>query len=436
MAYRGGYLPEERRELERRLFEGSLLGVVSTSALELGIDIGSLRAVIMTGYPGTIASTLQQAGRAGRAQEDALAVLVAQSSSLDQFLMQHPDFLFQARSERALINPENRFIVGAHLLCAAFERELSSDDLNLFGPESEAVLRILAGERYVTERGKWYWIGEGYPAGGVSLRSASGDAYDIKDADREGALLGTVDAKSAFTMVHPGAVYMHMGETYIVQQLDLDGKVAYVRQRDVDYYTDAQTDSNVSILGREEEADLPDGLAKHLGNLEVVEQTVGYVTRQSGETGPRQPEPLELPPQQYETIGLWLTVPEAHVLALQAEGHDLTGVLHAVEHALVALTPVVAPCDVRDIGGVSYSLHEELNRPAVFLYDGFPGGVGICEAAYDALPELLAHARRRIADCPCEFGCPGCVQSPFCGSLNQPLDKPGALKLLTRWTGA
>ncbi len=436
MAYRGGYLPKERRDLEKRLFEGSLLGVVSTSALELGIDIGSLRAVIMTGYPGTIASTFQQAGRAGRGQDDALAVLIAQSSSIDQFLMQHPDFLFQARSERALINPENRFIVGAHLLCAAFELELSPGDLGLFGPESEDILAILAEARYVTKRTKWYWVGEGYPAAEVSLRSASGEGYDIKDMDRDGALLGTVDSQSAFMMVHPGAVYMHMGETYIVQKLDLDEKVAYVRQKDVDYYTDARTESDVSIIEESESAQLADGLTRHLGGLRVVERTVGYVTRRPGASQPQDSEDLDLPEQEYETVGLWLTVPEGHAQALQSEGHDLTGVLHAIEHVMVALTPVVAPCDVRDIGGVSYPQHEELGKPAVFLYDGYPGGVGICEAAYDALPALLAHARERLATCPCEFGCPACVQSPFCGSMNQPMDKAGALKLLARWAGA
>jgi DEAD/DEAH box helicase domain-containing protein len=434
MAYRGGYLPKERREIEQRLFEGSLLGVVSTSALELGIDIGHLRAVIMTGFPGTIASTFQQAGRAGRGQDDSLAVLVAQSSSIDQYLMQHPEFLFRAASERALIDPENRFIAGAHLLCAAFELELGESDLALFGRAAEEILQILAEERLVTKRSKWYWIGEGYPAGEISLRSASGEAYDIVDMDRDDALLGTVDSKSAFLMVHEGAVYMHMGESYIVRKLDLQNRVAYVQKKDVDYYTDAQTDSDVAIERQTEEADLGGGLAKHLGELSVVEKTVGYVVRKPGASQPQGSYDLALPPDEYDTIGLWLTVPAEHKRMLEHQGHDLTGSLHGAEHVMVALTPVVAPCDVRDIGGVSYPRHEGLGGPAIFLYDGYPGGVGICEAAYDDLARLLVAARDRIAGCACEDGCPSCVQSPFCGDMNRPMDKAGALRLLEEWT--
>jgi DEAD/DEAH box helicase domain-containing protein len=435
MAYRGGYRAEERRDLERRLFEGSLLGVVSTSALELGIDIGHLRAVIMTGYPGTIASTLQQAGRAGRGQDDALAVFVAQSSSIDQFLVQYPDFLFRTESERALIDPENRFILGAHLLCAAFELELSDSDLAMFGEEAGKILGILAGERLVTKRTKWYWIGEGYPAGEVSLRSASGEGYDIKDMDHGNALIGTVDAQSAFAMVHEGAVYMHMGESYLVRKLDLEERTAYVQQEDVEHYTDAQTTSDVTIEGQTEEADLGQGRTKRLGELRVVEQTVGYVIRKPGASQPLGSHDLDLPAREYETVGLWITLPQEQVAALSSAGHDLTGSLHAAEHALVALTPVVAPCDIRDIGGVSYALHEGLGKPAIFLYDGYPGGVGICEAAYDHLSALTAAARQRIAACPCEHGCPSCVQSPFCGSLNRPMDKQGAVRLLGMWEG-
>ena len=435
MAYRGGYRAEERRDLERRLFEGSLLGVVSTSALELGIDIGHLRAVIMTGYPGTIASTFQQAGRAGRGQDEALAVFVAQSSSIDQFLMQHPDFLFRSGSERALIDPENRFIVGAHLLCAAFELELSEGDLAMFGEDAGEILDILAGERLVTKRTKWYWIGEGYPAGEVSLRSASGEGYDIKDMDHSNALLGTVDAQSAFTMVHEGAVYMHMGESYIVRKLDLEERAAYVQQEDVEHYTDAQTSSDVTIEGQTEAAEVGEGRTKHLGELRVVEQTVGYVIRRPGASQPQDSYDLDLPAREYETVGLWITLPPEHVEVLAGAGHELTGSLHAAEHALVALTPVVAPCDIRDIGGVSYAQHPDLGKPAIFLYDGYPGGVGICEAAYDQLDALIAAARERIEACPCEEGCPSCVQSPFCGSMNRPMDKRGAIRLLGMWEG-
>lgn len=433
MGYRGGYLPKERREIEQRLFEGRLLGVVSTSALELGIDIGHLRAVIMTGFPGTIASTLQQAGRAGRGQEDALAVLVAQNTSVDQFLMQHPEFLFQTGSERALIDPHNRFIVAGHLLCAAFELPLGEEELEAFGPQAEAILPILAEARFVTQRTRWYWIGEGYPAGQISLRSASGEGYDIVASDDKSRLLGTVDAQSAFMMVHEGAVYMHMGETYMVKKLDLDEKVAHVESTDVDYYTQALTDSQVWIEDETETAALAADVTKHLGEVRVVERVVSYVKLRSGSDEPSGTNDLHLPPQEYETVGLWIALPADMAEKLAEDGADLTGSIHAVEHALAALTPVVAACDARDVGGVAHPQHPDIEQPAIFLYDAYPGGVGITETAYERLGELVAAARERIAQCHCDDGCPACVQSPFCGDLNQPMDKRGALVLLSSW---
>ncbi len=433
MSYRGGYLPKERREIEKRLFDGDLLGVVSTSALELGIDIGHLRAVILTGFPGTIASTFQQAGRAGRGQEDSLAILVGQDNSVDQFLMEHPDFLFRTDSEKALIDPTNRFIVAAHLLCAAFELPLDESDMALFGPQSEDILKILAEARYVTRRTRWYWIGEGYPAGQISLRSASGEGYDIVEDAKEGRLLGTMDGQSAFSMIHEGAVYMHLGETYVVKKLDLEEKIAYVKQSDVDYYTDALTDSQVWIEQETEHATFGDGIPKHYGELRVVDRVTSYVRRAPGKETPRDRHDLDLPSQEYETVGFWVDIPSEYVDLLQGEGHDLAGTIHAIEHAMAALTPIVAPCDARDVGGVSHPSHPDTGGPAIFLFDAFPGGVGISEAAYEHMAELAAAAKERIAACPCESGCPSCVQSPFCGDMNHPLDKAGAVRLLRAW---
>jgi DEAD/DEAH box helicase domain-containing protein len=436
MSYRGGYLPKERREIEKRLFDGDLLGVVSTSALELGIDIGHLRAVILTGFPGTIASTFQQAGRAGRGQEDSLAILVGQDNSVDQFLMEHPDFLFRTASEKALIDPTNRFIVAAHLLCAAYELPIDQSDLALFGPQSEDILQILAEARYVTRRTRWYWIGEGYPAGQISLRSASGEGYDIVEGGPEGRLLGTMDAQSAFSMIHEGAVYMHLGETYVVKELDLEEKVAHVEQTDVDYYTDALTDSQVWIEQETEHATFGDGIPKYYGELRVVDRVTSYVKRMPGKDAPGDREELDLPAQEYETVGFWIPLAGEHVEMLNEEGRDLTGSIHAIEHAMAALTPIVAPCDARDVGGVSHPSHPDVGGPAIFIYDGFPGGVGITEVAYEQMEQLAAAARERIAACPCETGCPSCVQSPFCGDMNQPLDKQGALTLLRAWVPA
>jgi len=438
MSYRGGYLPEERRRIEKRLFDGDLLGVVSTSALELGIDIGHLRAVIMTGFPGTIASTWQQAGRAGRGREDALAILIAQNSGIDQYLMAHPEFLFRTESEKALIDPHNRFIVAAHLLCACYEDGLDDRDLALFGPQAEAILEILAEARYVTKRTRWYWIGEGYPAAEVSLRSASGKPYDIVLEGSE-EKIAEVDAASAFQMVHEGAVYMHLGETYLVRKLELptaeEPGRATVAKEDVDYHTDALTSSDVSVLQEAERAALGAGTTKRFGEVEVTQQVTGYVKRRSPQDWPQDSYALDLPKDTYETVGLWISVATQHTNELALAGRQVDGSLHALEHTLVALLPTVAPCDVRDVGGQSSSEHPDVGEPVIFLYDGHPGGVGIAEAAYDRLEELIAAARERIAACPCEDGCPACVQSPFCGSMNRPMDKQGAVMLADRLAG-
>ncbi|HJN13975.1 MAG TPA: DEAD/DEAH box helicase, partial [Armatimonadota bacterium] len=389
MAYRGGYLPKERRAIEKRLFEGSLLGVVSTSALELGIDIGHLRAVIMTGFPGTIASTLQQAGRAGRGQEDSLAILVAQATSVDQYLMAHPEFLFRTRSEKALVDPHNRFIVAGHLLCAAFELPLGDDELDMFGPQAREILPILAEARFITKRTRWYWIGEGYPAGQISLRSAAGEAYDIVDTTKKDRLLGTVDGQSAFQMVHAGAVYMHMGETYIVERLDLEAKCAYVTSTDTDHYTDALQDSQVWIEGEAESEAIADDVRKHMGEVRVVERVVSYITRRAGADLPSGSHELDLPPHEFEAVGVWLTMPAEAADVLAERSSDLAGSIHAIEHALAALTPIVAPCDTRDVGGVAHPSHPDTELPTIFLYDAYPGGVGICEVVYEHLGELL-----------------------------------------------
>jgi DEAD/DEAH box helicase domain-containing protein len=236
-------------------------------------------------------------------------------------------------------------------------------------------------------------------------------------------------------MVHEGAVYMHLGETYLVRRLDTEQKVAYVEKQEVDYYTDAAMTSEVAIQEETEKSELPSGLTRHLGELFVVERTPSYVVRKPPGTQPLGSHDLDLPAMEYDTVGLWLTFPPEHLEPLQAASQDPTGALHAVEHALAALVPVVAPCDPRDVGGEAYLQHPDLATPAIFLYDGHAGGVGICEAAYDGLPRLLAAARERLAACGCEDGCPSCVQSPYCGSLNRPMDKRGALTLLGRWTG-
>ncbi|MGD9498658.1 MAG: DEAD/DEAH box helicase, partial [Armatimonadota bacterium] len=443
MSYRGGYLPEERREIERRLFSGELLGVVSTTALEVGVDIGGLDAAILTGYPGTISSTWQQIGRAGRGQQDSLGALVVLPGGVHRYLLEHPEYILEAESERALINPQNRYILAGHLLCAAYERPLEDADRALFGDEMEAILEILADPSYredsdlpfVAKRTKWYWVDPDlYPAGEISLRSTGGPPWSIRLSGKA-ELLGTVDAGSAFRMVHPGAVYLHAGESYVVEELDLNERTAWVKRRKVDYYTQPMTASQMRVLGWQDERKLPMGGRALLGELEITSRVVGYrkvrqITEQALGT-----EDLDLPASTIETVGIAIAPGAADVEALFAAGRDLMGSLHALEHAMIALLPLFAFCDARDVGGVSESEHEDLGGPVISVYDAYNGGVGIAEAAYDRLDDLLAAVVEQIGSCPCKEGCPECVQAANCGDFNEPLDKQGALLLARRLLG-
>lgn len=443
MSYRGGYLPEERREIERRLFSGELLGVVSTTALEVGVDIGGLDAAILTGYPGTISSTWQQIGRAGRGQQDSLGALVMLPGGVHRYLLEHPEYILEAESERALINPRNRYILAGHLLCAAYERPLEDADRALFGDEMEAVLEILADPSYredsdlpfVAKRTKWYWVDPDlYPAGEISLRSTGGPPWSIRLSGKT-ELLGTVDAGSAFRMVHPGAVYLHVGESYVVEELDLNERTAWVKRRKVDYYTQPMTVSQMRVLGWQDERRLPMGGRALLGDLEITSRVAGYrkvrqITEQALGT-----EDLDLPASTIETVGIAIAPGAADVEALHAAGRDLMGSLHALEHGMIALLPLFAFCDARDVGGVSETDHEDLAGPVISVYDAYNGGVGIAEAAYDRLDDLLAAVVEQIASCPCEEGCPECVQAANCGDFNEPLDKQGALLLVRRLLG-
>ncbi len=426
MSYRGGYLPEERRDIERRLFEGELLGVTSTTALELGVDVGHLDATILTGYPGSIASTWQQAGRAGRGRRDSLSALVALPNAVDQYIVRQPDYLFSEKSEQAIIDPFNRYILAAHLLCAAYELPLDADDEKLFGSEMEPILEILGEARYVVHRRKWYWIGDGYPAAQTSIRSASGEGYDIVEDAKDARLLGTVDSQTAFMTVHEGAIYLHRGESYLVKRLDLEERTAYVRPTRAAYYTDPLVSSEVRVNEEHQKTELPGGPA-WLGEVRVSERVTGYAKRRPFGEGTIGTETLDLPPQEFDTIGLWLGVSRGTEAGLAEAGADLAGGLHAVEHAMIALLPLFALCDPQDVGGVSHPAHPDLQGPGLFIYDSYPGGVGIAEAAFERLPDLMAATHSAIAECGCDDGCPQCVQSHRCGDMNWPLDKRGAL---------
>ncbi len=445
MSYRGGYLPEERREIERRLFEGELLGVVSTTALEVGVDIGGLDAAILTGYPGTISSTWQQIGRSGRGTRDSMAALIALPGGVHRYLLQHPEYLLEAESERALINPRNRYILAGHLLCAAFERAIDETDRQYFGDEMEAVLEVLADPEnredsdlpFITKRTRWYWVDpDVYPAAEISLRSTGGPPWQIRlTGEGGGELLGTVDAGSAFRIVHPGAVYLHAGESYLVDELDLEERTAWVRREDPGYYTRPIGASQMTVLGWEDEREMASEARALLGELQITSRLIGFrkvkqVTEQELDT-----VDLELPSSTIETVGVAIAPSEGDVQALIEGGFDLMGSLHALEHAMIALLPIFAFCDARDVGGISEAEHDDLGGPVLSIYDAYNGGVGIAEVAYERLEDLLRAVAEQVECCPCEDGCPECVQAADCGNNNMPLDKAGALLLARRLVG-
>lgn len=438
MSYRAGYLPEERREIERRLFAGELLGVTSTSALELGVDIGGLDAAVIVGYPGRLSSLWQQAGRAGRREGEALVVLVASNSPLDQYLMRHPEYLFERGTEQVLLDPDNIYILAAHLLCAAFELPLPDDETaEPFAPGWLDLVHRLAEGGLLTNRGRWFWTETGRPHDQVSIRSASGEAYEIRDRDRDSALLATVDEARVFDTVHEGAVYLHRGDSYLVTRLDLRQRTAFVRRMDVDYYTRPLVTTQTSVVETETSRALACESTARFGRVLVVSQVVGFRRIKQYTETLLGTEDLELPAGEFETRGFWIVCGEPLSRAVQSAGADLMGSLHAAEHAIIALMPLRAVCSDRDLNGVSHLCHPDTARPSIFVYDDYPGGAGFAERGYENLTDLLRETAEAVAACPCETGCPSCIQSPQCGDGNQPLDKQGAalvLKLLVEPT--
>ncbi len=434
MAYRGGYLPEQRREIEQQLFSGDLLAVAATSALELGVDIGGLDAVVMTGYPGSISSVWQQVGRGGRGQQDALAVLVALPGGVDQYVVEHPGYLLDADQERVLINPENRFILGEHLLCAAYELPLAEDDEDFFGPQMSAILQALEEHSYLRKRRRWHWAGDVniYPPAEVNIRSTGGADYEIIDTSCD-ELLGTIDQTSVYWITYPGAVYRHQGENYLVTGLDPESCCVTVEPTDVEYYTRTLEVSDVAVIAAYDGRELAGCGQISLGEVNVHNQVVGY-RKFHLETGQQcGVEKLNLPAQDFETMGVWFAVAEPEATMLAEDAHHLMGSMHGLEHAIIALLPLFALCDPHDIGGVTYSDHPDIGTGGIFVYDGYPGGVGICEEAFYRAEEVLGAVYERITSCPCGAGCPACVQSPSCGDNNQPMDKAGAACLAQFW---
>jgi len=445
-AYRAGYLPEERRRIERELFGGRLLGVTATSALELGIDVGGLDAAILVGYPGTIASLWQQAGRAGRGDAASLTILIGLDDPLDQYYMRHPAELLGRPHENALLDPDNFYILQRHLPCAAHEIPLrvaaeeqpqaadqaGMDDEALFGPgfvdamvalEESGVLRF-TGERWVYARAD-------YPAQDVSLRDAEGERFAILNEANGYRMLEEISSTTAPFRVHPGAIYLHQGESYLVTEYNAALRHAIVKPVNTDYYTQPREVNDVRIVRSLRHRPLAAGAA-YLGKVRVRGQVIGYRRLQQFTEAVLGEEPLDMPVTEYETIGLWWDLPPELPAELALRGLDFLGGLHAVEHAAIGILPLFAMCDRWDIGGLSTPRHPDTDAAQIFIYDGFPGGVGIAEKGFELLPDLWSATLDVIRGCPCEGGCPSCVQSPKCGNFNQPLDKQAAVAILQR----
>ena len=428
--YRAGYLPEERRQIERELFGGELLGVVATTALELGIDIGDLEATVLTGYPGSIASTWQQAGRSGRGRDKSLSFLIGLDNPLDQYFMRHPDSFFGKSFENALVNPDNPYILRAHLLCAAWELPLTSDDEEFFGSALFEERAGLEEQGLLRERkGRWHVSPAiAYPAQGINIRSTSGENFAIIDTST-GSLLETIEASVALFQIHPGAIYLHQGESYLVEELDLVGRTAYARPVTVNYYTQDKEITDLHIL-RVIQNKRCRKTRVYLGEVEVTTTVVGFKKKAQFTEEVIGEEPLDLPPQRFPTVALWFDLPPEVVRLVDKAQLDFAGGLHAAEHAAIGILPLFALCDRNDIGGVSTPLHPDTGRAQIFIYDAYPGGIGIAEKGFDLVEQLWQTTLKAIAECPCDEGCPSCVQSPKCGNNNKPLDKKAAQLLL------
>ena len=424
--YRAGYTPAQRREIEQRLSSGELLGVSATNALELGIDVGLLDAVVSVGFPGTVSSLRQQWGRAGR-RGHGLAALVASEDALDQYFMRRPEALLGRRVEAAILDHENHRVLDGHVRAAAFEAPLDDGDRAILGDTAlERAAKLPELKR--TDSG-FVWAGRDYPAARVPLRSTGADAFTVVDRST-GSVLGLVEHERAYSTVHEGAIYLHLGEQYRVVSLDLEARAALVEPFSGDYYTQAKKETMTAIdEARRTEWRL--GLELSFGSVVVTEQVVAYQKKSIHDQASLDLVALDLPQTEFETEAIWF-VPQPWMTEDLDSERRLLGSLHAAEHSLIALLPLWAMCDRWDIGGLSTNVHFQTGAPTIFVYDGHPGGVGITERGFDAFEGWVDDTARMLQGCPCERGCPSCVQSPKCGNLNEPLDKAGALALLDR----
>ncbi|MCB7135256.1 DEAD/DEAH box helicase [Cellulosimicrobium marinum] len=441
-AYRGGYLPEERRELEDAVRTGAVRALATTNALELGVDISGLDAVLVAGWPGTRMSVWQQAGRAGRAGADGLVAFVAREDPLDTFLVHHPEAIFDAPLEATVFDPANPYVLAPHLCAAAAEVPLRQSDLAAFGDPAAvtSLLGVLVARGALRRRSSgWYWTHAQPAAGMTDLRGSGGAPVRVAEAST-GRLLGTVDAASADGSVHDGAVYVHQGSTYVVERLDLTDGVALVRRTDVDFGTWSRSVTSITVADDPDAGDVAAGrdvverrwgpVTWGYGPVDVSSQVVSFQRRRLPDLQILGQEPLDLPERTLPTMAVWWAVPESVLDEAGVDPDTAPGALHAAEHASIGLLPLLATCDRWDLGGVSTALHVDTEQATVFVYDAYPGGAGFAERGFELGATWLRATRDAISRCPCHDGCPACVQSPKCGSYNAPLDKDAAVRLL------
>lgn len=428
-AYRAGFLPDERREIEQRLSSGDLLTVVSTSALELGIDIGNLDICILVGYPGTIMSTWQRAGRVGREGNDSLLILVAHEDALDQYFVNHPEEFFTMPPETAIINPENEIIRQNHLECAAAEFALAADEALLkTGDVFKAVEELEAAGRLLkSEQGKLWYAARQSPHRHVNLRGTGTHLSIFLQGTK--TVLGEMDRHRAFFEAHEGAVYLHRGESYVIVVFDHEQGVIQARPGQVNYFTRAMSHKDTSILEVLETKTVK-GTSMGYGRLKISEQVTGYQKKQANTGKTIGTVPLDLPVIEFETLGMWIDIPDSIKDCIESMRLHFMGGIHALEHAVIGILPLLIMTDRNDLGGISIPHHPQTRRAAVFVYDGVPGGLGLTKTAFERASECLEYTSRALAGCKCETGCPSCVHSPKCGSGNRPIDKAACIQIL------
>ena len=430
--YRAGYTARDRRDIEARLFSGELVGISATNALELGVDIGGLDAALLCTFPGTISSFRQQSGRAGRAQDMALVVLVAGEDALDQYFVHYPDELFGRTPEAAVVNPTNPDVMDYHLSCAAHELPLGWPDRSVFGDDLwEAGTRLVEEGDLRLEHSRLLWAGRRSPAHGRSIRSSDARSFSIYDLETR-RMIGEVDWERAFSDVHEGAVYLHRGRAYLVEELDVAGLEVRVRSARVDFYTEPQVQKALDVIGISNQGEVG-AMGSFLGPVRVSAHVLGYRRkyRRRDRGNDRRTIPLVLPPTQIETEAFWFTVPGSVMDRADIDRREAPGALHAAEHTMIAMLPLFAICDRSDIGGLSITHHPQTGSATIFIHEGYQGGAGIASVAYPVGEELVKATVAALTRCRCVSGCPSCVQSPKCGNFNEPLSKGGALRLLT-----